>query len=141
MKAVWNRTNKSLLKNDASLKLVPQGIALPQYRSIIERSRHTPCAATVEKAYLSSPGGRHTECACYFLNGIALNQNSDTSGYTVIQELTGMNPFEVGELEPHEPQRRFPFGSRRLFWLLMVIIGGLTLGLIGLLVAGWMLNG
>ena len=58
----------------------------------------------------------------------------------------GMNPFEVGQLEPHEPRRQATVGSSRLFWLLMVIVGGLTLSLIVfavlvLLVAGWMLSG
>ncbi len=57
-----------------------------------------------------------------------------------------MNPFEVGELEPHEPQRQLPVGPLRLVWLLMVIIGGLTLRLIAFLVLGllavdWMLSG
>ena len=56
-----------------------------------------------------------------------------------------MNPFEVGELEPHEPQRQMTVGPRRLFWLFMVFIGGLTLALIafvvlGLFVVGWLLN-
>lgn len=47
-----------------------------------------------------------------------------------------MNPFEVGQLEPHKPRRQAPVGSSRLFWLLMVIVGGLTIGLIILLVFG-----
>ena len=50
-----------------------------------------------------------------------------------------LNPFEVGNLEPHEPPRQLTVGPRRLFWLLMVIIAGLTLGLIVLFVLGLLL--
>jgi len=58
----------------------------------------------------------------------------------------GMNLFEVGDLEPHEPRHQSTGGHRKLFWLLMVIVGGLTLGLIifcvlGLLVVSLMLSG
>jgi LPS O-antigen subunit length determinant protein (WzzB/FepE family) len=56
-----------------------------------------------------------------------------------------MNPYEVGDLEPQEPQRQLTVGPRRLFWMLMVIIGGFVLGLIvlfvlGALVAGFLLS-
>jgi hypothetical protein len=59
-----------------------------------------------------------------------------------------MNPYDppTTPLEPHKPRRQLTVGSSRLFWLLMVIVGGLTLSLIVfavlvLLVAGWMLSG
>ncbi|MCX7388335.1 MAG: hypothetical protein NTX48_16850 [Planctomycetales bacterium] len=62
-----------------------------------------------------------------------------------------MNPYDPPTTppeppEPSDPRRQATVGSSRLFWLLMVIVGGLTLSLIVfavlvLLVAGWMLSG
>ena len=56
-----------------------------------------------------------------------------------------MNPYEAGNLEPHQPRGELQVGQRRLFWLFMVIIGGLTLAqivffVLGLLVVSWLLN-
>ena len=49
-----------------------------------QSSRHIPCAVTLKKQSFLSLGGRHSECACYFLNGKingaqaeVLNQFSD----------------------------------------------------------------
>ena len=46
-----------------------------------------------------------------------------------------MNPFEVGNLEPHERQRQKTGGPRKLFWTLMVIISAriVLYGFLGLL--------
>jgi len=38
-----------------------------------QSSRHIPCAVTLKKQSFLSLGGRHSECACYFLNGIGIN--------------------------------------------------------------------
>jgi len=36
-----------------------------------QSSRHIPSAVTLKKQSFLKHGRRHTECACYFLNGIA----------------------------------------------------------------------
>ena len=40
-----------------------------------QSSRHILCAANLKKRSFLNIGGRHTECACYFLNGIAVKPN------------------------------------------------------------------
>jgi hypothetical protein len=47
-----------------------------QYRSMKQSSRHIPCAETLKKQSFFRLGGRHTECACYFLNGITVKRNA-----------------------------------------------------------------
>lgn len=41
-----------------------------------EGSRHIPCAATLKKQSYLSRSGRHSERACYFLNGLAVKRKS-----------------------------------------------------------------
>ncbi len=56
-----------------------------------------------------------------------------------------MNPFEVGDLEPHEPRQKSTYTVQMLFSVLMVGVAGLILGLLVLFVflalfVGWAMS-
>ena len=42
-----------------------------------QSSRHIPCAVTLKKQSFLRISGRHTECACYSLNGIGLKSATE----------------------------------------------------------------
>jgi hypothetical protein len=56
-------------------------VSIPKKQSI----RHIPCAAALEKQSFLSRSGRHSECACYFLNGIVITAfNSQPKTYFAV---------------------------------------------------------
>jgi len=53
-----------------------------QYRSKMQSSRHISCAAAWEKQSFLRGSGRHSESACYFLNGIAFTAQPEAPAST-----------------------------------------------------------